>query len=87
MNNPNGVRMSTALTYINPNRHRLNLTIRPNVQVQRILFDGLRASGVEVESGGERFNVEGAGVSIDYTFQVKAKLPQLKKPRKAGKKS
>ena len=28
MNNPNGVRMSTALTYINPNRHRLNLTIR-----------------------------------------------------------
>ena len=26
----------------------------------------------------------GAGVSIDYTFQVKAKLPQLKK---AGKKS
>ena len=26
------------------------------------------------------------GISIDYTFQVKAKLPQLKKPRKAGKK-
>ena len=64
MNNPNGVRMSTALTYINPNRHRLNLTIRPNVQVQRILFDGLRASGVEVESGGERFNVEGAQIVL-----------------------
>ena len=59
MNNPNGVRMSTALTYINPNRHRLNLTIRPNVQVRRILFDGQRATGVEVESGGERFTVEG----------------------------
>ena len=28
MNNPNGVRMGMALTYINPNRHRLNLTIR-----------------------------------------------------------
>ena len=30
---------------------------------------------------------QGAGVSIDYTFQVKAKLPQLKKAGKKGKKS
>ena len=58
MNNPNGVRMSTALSYINPNRHRLNLTIRGNVHVRRILFQGQRASGVEVESGGEVFTVE-----------------------------
>ncbi len=58
MNNPDGVRMSTALTYINPNRHRINLTIRPNVQVRRVLFDGQRATGVEVESGGDRFIVE-----------------------------
>ena len=60
MNNPNGVRMSTALTYINPNRHRLNLTIRPNVQVSRILVDGQRATGVQVNSGGEQFTAEGA---------------------------
>ena len=58
MNNPNGVRMSTALTYINPNRHRLNLTIRPNVQVSRILFEGQRATGVLVNSGGEQFTAE-----------------------------
>jgi choline dehydrogenase len=58
MNNPNGVRMSTALSYINPNRHRLNLTIRPNVLVRRILFEGQRATGVEVESGGEIFRME-----------------------------
>jgi choline dehydrogenase len=58
MNNPNGVRMSTALTYINPNRHRLNLTIRANVLVRRILFEGKRATGVEVESGGQVFTVE-----------------------------
>jgi len=58
MNNPNGVRMSTALSYINPNRHRLNLTIRPNVLVRRILIEGGRAHGVEVESGGDRFIVE-----------------------------
>ena len=58
MNNPNGVRMSTALTYVNPNRHRLNLTIRANVRVRRILFEGLQAVGVEVESGGETFQIE-----------------------------
>ena len=58
MNNPNGVRMSTALTYLSVARHRLNLTIRPNVLVRRILFDGTRASGVEAESGGENFTVD-----------------------------
>ena len=64
MNNPNGVRMSTALSYINPNRHRLNLTIRPNVQVRRIMFNGQRATGVEVESGGDRFTVEGEQIVL-----------------------
>ena len=58
MNNPNGIRMSTGLTYINPNRHRLNLTVRGNVVVRRILFVGNKVSGVEVESGGEIFQVE-----------------------------
>ena len=58
MNNPDGIRMSTALTYLNPQRHRLNLTIRPNALAHRILFDGKRATGVEVVSGGERFTVE-----------------------------
>ena len=57
LNNPNGIRWSTALGYINPARHRLNLTIRPNCAVQRVILDGMRAVGVEVESGGERFDV------------------------------
>ena len=56
---PGGSRISTALTYLNPNRHRLNLTIRANVMARCILFDGNRATGVEVESGGERFTIEG----------------------------
>ena len=59
MNNPEGIRMSTALTYINPIRHRLNLSVRANVLVRRILFNGNRATGVEVDSGGETFVVEG----------------------------
>ena len=58
MNNPNGVRMSTSLTYVNSSRHRLNLTVRGNVLVHRIVFDGTRAAGVEAESGGEKFRIE-----------------------------
>ncbi len=58
LNNPNGIRMSTALGYLNLARHRLNLTIRPNCTVHRLIFDGTRAVGVEVESGGEKFTVE-----------------------------
>src|SRR5438874_5714193 len=57
LNNPHDIRMSTALTYLNPNRHRLNLTIRGNALVRRVLFDGPRAIGVEVTSGGERFSL------------------------------
>ena len=58
MNNMNGVRMSTALTHLSPVRHRLNLTVRGNVFVRRIVFEGNRAVGVEAESGGEIFTVE-----------------------------
>ncbi len=58
MNNMNGVRMSTALTHLSPARHRLNLTVRGEVFVHRIVFDGNRAVGVEAESGGETFTVE-----------------------------
>jgi choline dehydrogenase len=50
MNNPDGLRMSTALTHLNPARHRLNLTIRPNALTWRVLFEGTRAVGVEVGS-------------------------------------
>lgn len=64
MNNPDGVRMSTALTYITPVRHRLNLSIRPNVLVRRIVFHGTRATGVEVASGGETFVAEGEEIVL-----------------------
>ena len=59
LNNPGGVRMSTALTYLDAGRHRLNLTIRAEALARRILFDGRRAVGVEVESGSESFTIEG----------------------------
>lgn len=64
MNNPNGIRMSAALTYLNPNRHRLNLTIKADVSVRRVVFDDGRAVGVMVESGGETFTVEGSEIIL-----------------------
>ena len=63
-NQLDGIRMSMALTYIDPIRPRINLTVRPNVLAARILFDGARATGVEVESGGERFTVEGEEIVL-----------------------
>ncbi len=69
LNNPGGVRMSTAITYLDACRHRMNLIIRANVLARRILFEGsstdsLRAVGVEVESGGETFVVEGEEIIL-----------------------
>ena len=56
-NNPNGVRWSTNIGYLAESRHRLNLTIRSDCHVHKILFDGSAAIGAEVESGGELFSV------------------------------
>ena len=64
LNNPNGIRMSTALGYLDQARHRLNLTIRPNCTVHRLIFEGNRATGVELESGGETFTVEGEEIIL-----------------------
>jgi len=64
VNNPNGIRWSTALGYLDMARHRLNLTIKANCTVHRILFDGKRATGVQVESGGETFTAEGEEIIL-----------------------
>ena len=64
LNNIDGVRMSTSLTYLSMSRHRLNLTVRGNVTVRRILLEGTTAVGVEAESGGEVFTIEGDQVIL-----------------------
>jgi choline dehydrogenase len=58
-NTIDGVRISMAIAYLNPARHRLNLTVKGGITARRLLFAGRRAIGVEVDSGGERFTVEG----------------------------
>src|SRR6201997_486974 len=56
-NNIDGVRMSTAMTYLNPVRHHLNLTVRGGVFVRKIVIKNGRATGVEAKSGGTLFHI------------------------------
>ena len=57
-NNLDGVRMSTAMTHLNPVRHYLNLTVRGEVFVRKIVVKDGKVVGVEAESGGKVFHVE-----------------------------
>ena len=77
MNNPEGVRMSTALTFLREVRHKLNLTIRANVMVHRILFEGKKAVGVEVESGGEVYRIETERVVLSAGSMASPQLLML----------
>jgi choline dehydrogenase-like flavoprotein len=52
LNVRNGWRCSTAAGYLKPNLKRKNIKLMTRTQVRRILFDGKRAIGVEVEEGG-----------------------------------
>jgi choline dehydrogenase len=51
-NRRDGIRISTAIGYLNPARHRVNLTIRPFCNTHRVIVERGRAVGVEVECGG-----------------------------------
>ena len=64
MNNPGRVRWSTAIGYLSQARHRLNLTIKPDCLVHRVLIENGRATGVLVESGGELFEVQAEEVIL-----------------------
>ncbi len=48
-----GMRASTAVAYLHPAMARENLTVMPYMQVQKVLFEGTRAAGVQVCQLGE----------------------------------
>ena len=58
------VRVSTAIGYLDPARHRPGLTIRPHSLVLGVLFEGHRAVGVRAFSGDEEFSVYGEEVIL-----------------------
>jgi len=58
-----GVRCSTSLAYLDPVRSRRNLHVKTGVLVDRILFDGRRASGVRYTSAGKTEHAD-AGAEV-----------------------
>jgi choline dehydrogenase len=64
MNIRDTIRISTALGYLLPARQRANLTIRPKCLVHRVLFDGNRATGIELECNGGVEQVYGEHITI-----------------------
>ncbi len=59
LNNPNRIRWSTAIGYLSQARERPNLTILSEALAHRVVFEGERATGVQVEAGGELTTVNG----------------------------
>ncbi len=55
-----GSRASTSRAYLNPARHRRNLTVRTHAPVARVLLDGRRATGVEIIANGAREEIRAA---------------------------
>lgn len=53
MNKVGRLRISTAIGYLSAARARPNLAIRPDTHTRRVVFEGTRAVGVEVETDGQ----------------------------------
>jgi choline dehydrogenase len=53
----NGRRASTARVYLEPAKHRPNLTVLTGAQVTRVTLEGTRATGVEYVCSGSRATV------------------------------
>jgi choline dehydrogenase-like flavoprotein len=55
-----GRRQSTAVAFLNPVKKRPNLVILTDTLTRRVLIEGGRAVGVEVEQGGRAFEIRAA---------------------------
>jgi choline dehydrogenase len=64
VNNVNGIRMNTAITYLQPALSRPNLTVQGDVVVQRILFEGKKACGIESLRHGQKLVFRGDEVVL-----------------------
>jgi choline dehydrogenase len=58
------LRLSTAIGYLLPARHRPNLTIWPHCLVNRVIFTGDRAAGVDIGAEGEPEPVHGRRITL-----------------------
>jgi choline dehydrogenase-like flavoprotein len=64
VNQKNGRRWSAARGFLKPVRGRSNLRVESGVAVERILFEGRRATGVVFSKGGQQFSAAARGEVI-----------------------
>lgn len=64
MNRQDGIRISTAIGYLDPALGRANLTLMGDAHVARIVFDGGRATGVQVAVDGRVETLQGGEVVV-----------------------
>lgn len=65
ISNENEQRVSAAMGYLDTEtRRRPNLTIRANAQVSRLLFEGTRCCGVEIQDNGHPTQLSGREVIV-----------------------
>ncbi|MBE1466457.1 choline dehydrogenase [Kibdelosporangium phytohabitans] len=60
----NGRRLSAARAYLHPVMNRPNLTVKCHTHVNKVLFDGERATGVEISRFGRTKTVRGKEVIL-----------------------
>ena len=76
MNIVNGKRMNTGMTYLNSNvRKRKNLTIIGNALIDKVLFKGTTANGVQL-SDGTQFKADEIILSSDNAQGGKTAIEQ-----------
>jgi choline dehydrogenase len=59
-----GLRVSAARAFLKPAKGRANLHIETGVEVERVLFDGKRATGVHLRKGDARFEAKAGRETI-----------------------
>src|SRR5215208_3576510 len=64
VNQKKGRRWSAARGFLKPALNRPNLRLETGVQVERVILDGARASGVAFRKGGQSFVAQAAGEVI-----------------------
>jgi len=64
INSPDGVRWSTNLGYLSQARGRSNFTLRAECEVEKILFDGRRATAIVVRDAGGSSTIEGSEIIL-----------------------
>ena len=64
LNNIDGLRINMALAYLDPRADRPNLTVLPDVMVERIILDGDHAVGIAARVDGEAAEFHGGEVVL-----------------------